>query len=202
MSTVLVGRKAPDFTVAAVMGNNEIVDKFNLHEHIKGKYGVVFFYPLDFTFVCPSELIALDHRMDEFNSRNVEVIAVSIDSHFTHNAYRNTPVNKGGIGQVRYTMAADMTHSICQSYGVEHPVAGVALRGAFIIDTNGVVRSQIVNDLPIGRNIDEIIRTIDAVQYFEEHGEVCPAGWKKGDAGMKASPAGVAAYLSEHSGSL
>lgn len=202
MSTVLVGRKAPDFTVAAVMGNNEIVDKFNLHENIKGKYAVVFFYPLDFTFVCPSELIALDHRMDEFNARNVEVISVSIDSHFTHNAYRNTPVNKGGIGQVRFTMAADMTHSICQSYGVEHPVAGIALRGVFIIDTNGVVRSQIVNDLPIGRNIDEIIRIVDAVQYFEEHGEVCPAGWKKGDAGMKASPAGVAAYLSEHSDSL
>lgn len=202
MSTVLVGRKAPDFTVAAVKGSGEIVDKFNLHEHIKGKYGVVFFYPLDFTFVCPSELIALDHRMDEFSARNVEVIAVSIDSHFTHNAYRNTPVNKGGIGPVHYTMAADMTHSICQSYGVEHPVAGVALRGAFIIDTNGVVRSQTVNDLPIGRNIDEILRTIDAVQYFEEHGEVCPAGWKKGDAGMKASPDGVAEYLAQHSESL
>lgn len=200
--SVLVGRKAPDFTVAAVMGNGEIVDKFNLHDHIKGKYGLVFFYPLDFTFVCPSELIALDHRIDEFKSRNVEVISVSIDSHFTHNAYRNTPVKSGGIGPVRYTMAADMNHSICQSYGIEHPVAGIAFRAAFIIDTNGMVRSQIVNDLPIGRNVDEIIRTIDAVQFFEEHGEVCPAGWKKGDAGMKASPQGVAAYLAEHSDSL
>ncbi|MFT4058180.1 MAG: peroxiredoxin C [Legionella sp.] len=200
--SVLVGRKAPDFTVAAVMGNGEIVDKFNLHEHIKGKYGLVFFYPLDFTFVCPSELIALDHRIDEFKSRNVEVISVSIDSHFTHNAYRNTPVNKGGIGPVRYTMAADITHSICQSYGVEHPAAGIAFRGAFIIDTKGMVRAQIVNDLPIGRNIEEIIRTIDAVQFFEEKGEVCPAGWNKGKAGMKASPEGVAEYLSEYSGDL
>jgi peroxiredoxin 2/4 len=200
--SVLVGRKAPDFTVAAVLGTGEIVEKYNLHEQLKGKYGLVFFYPLDFTFVCPSELIALDHRMDEFKSRNVEVVAVSIDSHFTHNAYRNTPVQNGGIGPVRYTMAADMNHHICQSYGVEHPVAGIAFRGAFIIDTNGMVRSQIVNDLPIGRNIDELLRTIDAVQYFEEHGEVCPAGWKKGDAGMKASPQGVAAYLAEHSDKL
>lgn len=200
--TVLVGRKAPDFTVPAVLGNGEIVDKFNLHDHLKGKYGLVFFYPLDFTFVCPSELIALDHRMNDFNNRGVAVIAVSIDSHFTHNAYRNTPIKNGGIGPVKYTMAADMTHAICQSYGVEHPVAGVAFRGAFIIDKNGVVRSQVVNDLPIGRNIDELIRTIDAIQYFEEHGEVCPAGWKKGDAGMKASPTGVASYLSAHADSL
>jgi peroxiredoxin (alkyl hydroperoxide reductase subunit C) len=200
--SVLVGRKAPDFTVAAVMGDGSIVDKFNLHEQLKGKYGLIFFYPLDFTFVCPSELIALDHRMEVFNSLNVEVIAVSIDSHFTHNAYRNTAVKDGGIGPVTYTMAADMNHSICQSYGVEHPVAGIAFRAAFIIDTNGMVRSQIVNDLPIGRNIDEIIRTIEAVQFIEEHGEVCPAGWKKGDAGMTASPQGVAAYLAEHSDKL
>jgi len=200
--SVLVGRKAPDFTVAAVLGSGEIIDQFNLYEHLNGKYGVVFFYPLDFTFVCPSELIALDHRIEEFKARNVEVVAVSIDSHYTHNAYRNTPVKNGGIGPVRYTMAADMNHSICQSYGIEHPAAGVAFRASFIIDTNGIVRSQIVNDLPIGRNVDEIIRTLDAVQFFEEHGEVCPAGWKKGDAGMKASPQGVAHYLAEHSDSL
>lgn len=200
--SVLVGRKAPDFTVPAVLGTGEIVDKFNLYEQIKGKYAVVFFYPLDFTFVCPTELCALDSRMEEFKSRNVEVISVSIDSHFTHNAYRETPVNKGGIGKVQYTMAADITHSVCQSYGVEHPVDGVAFRAAFIIDTNNMVRSQIVNDLPIGRNIDEIIRTIDAVQFFEEHGDVCPAGWKKGDVGMKATPQGVAEYLNKHSGSL
>lgn len=200
--SVLVGRKAPDFTVPAVLGTGEIVDKFNLHDALKNKYGLVFFYPLDFTFVCPSELIALDHRMDEFKSRDVEVVAVSIDSQFTHNAYRNTSVKEGGIGAVKYTLAADITHSICQSYGVEHPVAGVAFRGAFIIDKNGIVRSQIVNDLPIGRNVDELLRIMDAVQFFEENGEVCPAGWEKGKAGMKASPQGVAEYLSEHSDKL
>lgn len=200
--SVLVGRKAPDFTVPAVLGNGEIVEQYNLHKAIEGKYGVIFFYPLDFTFVCPSELIALNHRMDEFASRNVEVISVSIDSQFTHNAYRNTPVKEGGIGPVKYTMAADTQHMICQSYGVEHPVAGVAFRGAFVIDKDGVVRSQIVNDLPIGRNIEEIIRIVDAVQFFEENGEVCPAGWQKGKPGMKASPEGVADYLSQHSDSL
>ncbi|WP_133130638.1 peroxiredoxin [Legionella yabuuchiae] len=200
--SVLVGRKAPDFTVPAVLGNGEIVEKFNLYEAIKGKYGLIFFYPLDFTFVCPSELIALDHRMDEFKSRNVEVIAVSIDSQFTHNAYRNTSVKEGGIGPVKYTMVADVTHSICQSYGVEHPLAGVAFRGAFVIDKDGNVRSQIVNDLPIGRNVNEILRIVDAVQFFEEQGEVCPAGWEKGKPGMKASPEGVADYLSSHSDKL
>lgn len=200
--SVLVGRKAPDFTVPAVLGTGEIVDKFNFHEYTAGKYTLVFFYPLDFTFVCPSELIALDHRMEEFKMRGVEVIAVSIDSHYTHNAYRNTPTQQGGIGPVKYTLVADMTHAICQAYGVQHPVAGVAFRGAFIIDQNGTVRSQIVNDLPIGRNIDELLRIIDAVQFFEEKGEVCPAGWSKGQAGMKASPQGVAQYLAEHSENL
>jgi peroxiredoxin 2/4 len=200
--SVLVGRQAPDFTVPAVLGNGEIVDKFNLYERIKDKHALVFFYPLDFTFVCPSELIALDHRMEEFQQRGVEVIAVSIDSQFTHNAYRQTSVSQGGIGPVRYTLAADTRHEICKSFGVEHPVAGVALRGAFIIDKQGLVRSQIVNDLPIGRNVDEILRVIDAVQFFEEHGEVCPAGWVKGKAGMKANPQGVADYLSAHADKL
>jgi peroxiredoxin 2/4 len=200
--SVLVGQKAPDFTVPAVLSNGEIVDKFNLYDKINGKYAVVFFYPLDFTFVCPSELIALDNRMEEFKERGVKIIAVSIDSHFTHNAYRNTPIDKGGIGPVKYTLAADITHSICQAYGVEHPDVGVALRGAFIIDKNAKVRSQIVNDLPIGRNIDEIIRIIDAIDFFETNGEVCPAGWKKGDKGMKASPKGVAEYLAEHNAEL
>ena len=200
--TVLVTRQAPDFTVPAVLANGEITDKFNLHSALKGKYGLIFFYPLDFTFVCPSELIALDHRIQEFKDRHVEVIGVSIDSQFTHNAYRNTPVKQGGIGPVKFTLVADVNHGICQSYGVEHPAAGVALRGAFIIDKNGVVRSQIVNDLPIGRNVDELLRLVDAVQFFEENGEVCPAGWSKGKAGMKASPKGVADYLSTHSEEL
>lgn len=193
---MLVGRQAPDFCVSAVLGDGSIVDQFRLHEAIKGKYGLVFFYPLDFTFVCPSELIALDNRMDEFTQRNVEVVAVSIDSQFTHNAWRNTPVNNGGIGQVKYTMAADVGHEICQSYGVEHPEENVAFRGAFIIDKEGVVRAQVVNDLPLGRNIDELVRLVDALQFHEEHGEVCPANWQKGKAGMQASPEGVAKYLS------
>ncbi|MGY0217444.1 peroxiredoxin C [Endozoicomonadaceae bacterium StTr2] len=193
---VLVGKQAPDFTVPAVLGNGEIVDAFTLSEEIRGKYALLFFYPLDFTFVCPSELIALDHRMDSFKERGVEVIGVSIDSHFTHNAWRNTPVDKGGIGPVKYTLAADMTHEICKAYDVESE-GGVAFRGAFLIDKEGNVRSQIVNDLPLGRNMDELIRLVDALQFHEEHGEVCPAGWNKGDKGMTASPDGVAKYLSE-----
>jgi len=198
---VLVGKPAPDFTVAAVRGNGEIVDSLTLSEEIKGKYGLVFFYPLDFTFVCPSELIALDHRMDQFKERNVEVIGVSIDSQFSHNAWRNTPVNEGGIGPVAYTLAADTKHEICQAYDVEAE-GGVAFRGAFIIDKNGVVRSQIVNDLPLGRNMEELLRIIDALQFNEEHGEVCPAGWNKGDKGMDASPDGVATYLTENAKEL
>lgn len=192
---VLVGREAPDFTAAAVLGNSEIVDKYNFKDATKGKYAVVFFYPLDFTFVCPSELIAFDHRLAEFKKRNVEVIGVSIDSHFTHNAWRNTPVNKGGIGPVGYTLVADMNHAICKAYDVETPDGNVAFRGSFLIDKNGIVRHQVVNDLPLGRNVDEMLRTVDALQFTEEHGEVCPAGWKQGDKGMTATPGGVADYL-------
>ena len=199
--SVLVGKQAPDFTVAAVLGNGEIVESFTLSTAIKGKYGLVFFYPLDFTFVCPSELIALDHRIPDFQARNVEVVGVSIDSHFTPNAWRNTPINAGGIGQVKYTLAADITHEICKAYDVE-AAGGVAYRGAFLIDLNGVVRAQIVNDLPLGRSMDELLRLVDALQFTEEHGEVCPANWKKGDKGMTASPEGVAAYLSENASNL
>ena len=200
--SVLVSRKAPDFTAAAVTGAGEIKNKFTLSDALKNKYGLVFFYPLDFTFVCPSELIALNKRINDFKARGIEVVAVSIDSQFTHNKYRNTPIEEGGIGPVGYTMVADTTHSICQAYGVEHPVAGVAFRGAFVIDNNFTVRSQIINDLPIGRNIEELLRIFDAVQFFEEHGEVCPAGWQKGKPGMKDTPDGVKDYLSKHSDSL
>lgn len=200
--SVLVGRKAPDFTCAAVLANGEMTGKFTLSEAIKGKYGLVFFYPLDFTFVCPSELIALHNRMDKFKALGVEVIAVSIDSQFTHNAWRNTPIKDGGIGQVAYTMAADVHHRICQAYGVEHPEAGVAFRAAFVIDKAGVVRAEMVNDLPIGRDIDEIIRIVDAIQHNEAHGEVCPAGWKKGAVAMKASASGVAQYLDANAETL
>jgi len=199
--SVLVGKQAPDFTVPAVLGDGSIVDEFSLSETIKGKYAVVFFYPLDFTFVCPSELIALDHRMDKFKVLGVEVIAVSIDSHFTHNAWRNTDINNGGIGQVKYTMAADIDHGICKAYDVE-TAGGVALRGAFLIDNEGVVRAQNINDLPLGRNIDELVRLVEALQFHEEHGEVCPAGWNKGDKGMNATPEGVAEYLANESDKL
>ncbi|KXJ53691.1 peroxiredoxin [Neptuniibacter pectenicola] len=192
---VLVGKQAPDFTAPAVLGNGEIVDSYTLSEATKGKKAVVFFYPLDFTFVCPSELLAFDHRIEEFKKRNVEVIGVSIDSHFSHNAWRNTAVNDGGIGAVNYTLVADMTHSICKSYDVESE-GGVAFRGSFLIDEDGLVRHQVVNDLPLGRNVDEMLRMVDALAFHQEHGEVCPAGWNQGDKGMVASPEGVASYLS------
>ncbi|MDO3384067.1 peroxiredoxin [Gilvimarinus algae] len=198
---VLVGKQVPDFTAAAVLGNGEIVDEYKLSEAIKGKKAVIFFYPLDFTFVCPSELIAFDNRFDAFQKRGVEVIAVSIDSQFTHSAWRNTPVNEGGIGQVKYTMVADTKHEICQAFDVEAD-AGVAYRGSFLIDEDGVVQHQVVNNLPLGRNVDEMLRMVDALAFHQEHGEVCPAGWQEGDKGMDASAKGVASYLAENSGKL
>ena len=202
MTMVLVTRQAPDFTCAAVLGNGEIVNNFNFKKHINGKAAVLFFYPLDFTFVCPSELIAFDHRYEEFKKRGVEVVGVSIDSEFTHNAWRNTPTENGGIGAVKYALAADVKHDIAKAYGIEHPEAGVALRASFLIDKNGVVRHQIVNDLPLGRNIDEMLRMVDALQFHEEHGEVCPAQWEKGKEGMKDSPEGVAKYLKQNADKL
>ena len=199
---VLVTRQAPDFTSSAVLGNGEIVNNFNFKKHVNGKAAVLFFYPLDFTFVCPSELIAFDHRYEEFKKRGVEVVGVSIDSEFTHNAWRNTPTENGGIGAVKYALAADVKHEIVQAYGIEHPEAGVALRASFLIDKNGVVRHQIVNDLPLGRNIDEMLRMVDALQFHEEHGEVCPAQWEKGKEGMKDNPEGVAKYLKQNADKL
>lgn len=200
--SILVCQKAPDFTAAAVLADGQIKKQYTLSEAISGKYGLVFFYPLDFTFVCPTELIALDHRIDEFKERHVEVIAVSIDSEHTHSAWRNTPIEKGGIGPLRYTLVADIKHEISRAYGVEHPEAGVSLRGAFIIDKEGMVRSMVVNDLPIGRNVDELLRLIDALEFSDKHGDVCPAGWQKGRQAMQASSEGVRAYLSEHSQTL
>ncbi len=199
---VLVTRQAPDFTSSAVLGNGEIVNNFNFKKHINGKAAVLFFYPLDFTFVCPSELIAFDHRYEEFKKRGVEVVGVSIDSEFTHNAWRNTPTENGGIGAVKYALAADVKHEIAKAYGIEHPEEGVALRGSFLIDKNGVVRHQVVNDLPLGRNIDEMLRMVDALQFHEEHGEVCPAQWEKGKEGMKDNPEGVAKYLKQNADKL
>ena len=199
--SVLVGKQAPDFTAVTVMGDGDINEEFNFSDYIKDSYAVLFFYPLDFTFVCPSELIAFDHRIEEFTSRGVKVIGCSIDSQFTHLAWRNTAINDGGIGQVKYPLVADIKHSICQDYDVEH-ADGVAFRGSFLIDKTGMVRHQVVNDLPLGRNIDEMLRMIDALQFTEEHGEVCPAGWHKGEKGMEATPDGVAKYLAEESDKL
>ena len=199
--SVLVGKSAPDFSAAAVMGNNEIESSFNLKKYIGGKYAVIFFYPLDFTFVCPSELIAFDHRHEEFRKRNVEVIGVSIDSQFTHLAWKNTAIENGGIGQVKYPLVADIKHEICKAYDVE-TAGGVAYRGSFLIDRAGLVRHQVVNDLPLGRNIDEMLRMVDALQFTEEFGEVCPAGWSKGKTAMQASGKGVASYLSHHADDL
>ncbi len=199
---MLVTKKAPDFTANAVLGNNEIVDNFNLYENFGEKGTVLFFYPLDFTFVCPSEIIAFDHRLDEFTSRGINVIGCSIDSHFTHLAWKNTPVEKGGIGQVRYPLVADLTKQIARDYDVLLEEAGIALRGSFLIDTDGTIRHAVINDLPLGRNIDEMLRMIDAMLFTNEHGEVCPAGWHKGEEGMKADPNGVAEYLAKHAEEL
>ena len=197
----LVGKRAPDFTCAAVLADGEIVEDFRLSQVLSGKYGLLVFYPLDFTFVCPSELIALDHRIEALRERNCEVIGISIDSQFTHYAWRETPVDRGGIGKLRYTLAADVKHEICRAYEVESE-GGVAFRGAFLIDREGIVRSQIVNDLPLGRNMDELVRLVDALQFHETHGEVCPAGWQKGDSGMTATASGVASYLADNAGKL
>ncbi|MFJ3486446.1 peroxiredoxin [Pseudomonas sp. NPDC090202] len=198
--SVLVNKQAPDFNAAAVLGDGSIVDSFQLSS-LRGKYVVLFFWPLDFTFVCPSEIIAHDNRVAKFRDLGVEVVGVSVDSHFTHAAWRNTPVEKGGIGQVQFTMVADIKHEITRAYGIEHE-DGVALRGSFLIDKAGVVQAQVVNNLPLGRDVDEMVRLVEALQFTEEHGEVCPAGWRPGQKGMKADAAGVADYLAENAKSL
>lgn len=199
--SVLVGKEAPDFTAKAVMPDNSINDKFNLKEYLKGKIGIVFFWPLDFTFVCPSEIIAFDNRVKEFKSRGAEVIGVSVDSHFTHLAWKNTPVDKGGIGNVQFPMVADLTKSIARSYDVLLNDE-IAFRGSFMIDKKGIVRHQVINDLPLGRNVDEAIRMLDALNFVEEHGEVCPANWKRGEEGMKPTGDGVASYLKKHAANI
>lgn len=198
--SVLVAKEAPDFTATAVMPDNSFNEKFSLSD-LRGKYIVLFFYPLDFTFVCPTELLAFDHRLKEFEKRNVQVIGCSVDSHFSHLAWKNTPVDQGGIGNVQYPLVADLTKSIARDYDVLLD-DGVALRGSFLIDRDGVVRHQVVNDLPLGRNIDEMLRMVEALQYTEEHGEVCPAGWQEGAAAMDPTPEGVASYLAKEADEL
>ena len=191
----LVAKEAPNFKAQAVLDKN-LIQELELSSY-KGKYVVLFFYPLDFTFVCPSEIIAFDRKLDNFREKNAEVIGVSVDSQYTHYAWKNTPVEKGGIGQVRYPLVADLDKSIARSYGVLLDES-VALRGLFLIDKEGVVRHELVNDLPLGRNVDEALRMLDALQFVEKHGEVCPANWHEGEEGMKPDAAGVADYLAKH----
>jgi len=198
---MLVTKKAPDFTAAAVLEDGKIVEDFNLYKNFGEKGTVLFFYPLDFTFVCPSEIIAFSHRIDEFKSRGINVIGVSVDSQFSHFAWRETPVEKGGIGRVKYPLVADLSKQISKDYDVLLD-GGVALRGSFLIDKDGTIRHAVINDLPLGRNIDEMIRMVDAMLFTNEHGEVCPAGWEKGKEGMKADAEGVADYLAKHESEL
>lgn len=198
---MIVTNKAVDFTATAVLGNNEIVEDFNLYKNIGEKGAVVFFYPKDFTFVCPSEIIAFDHRYQDFKSKGIEVIGVSCDSEFTHLAWKNTPVNAGGIGKVQFPLVSDITKDIARSFDVLFGNA-VALRGSFLLDKDGTVRHAVINDLPLGRNIDEMLRMVDTMLFTNEQGEVCPAGWHKGDAGMKADPKGVADYLGKNASKL
>ena len=198
---MLVTKKAPDFTATAVDEQGQIVEGFNLYDNFGEKGTVLFFYPLDFTFVCPSEIIAFSHRIEEFKSRGIKVIGVSVDSQFSHFAWRETPVEKGGIGRIDYPLVADLSKQIAKDYDVLLD-GGVALRGSFLIDTDGTIRHAVINDLPLGRNIDEMLRMIDAMHYTNEHGEVCPAGWQKGDEGMKPSTDGVAQYLEKHADEL
>jgi len=198
---MLVTNQAPDFTATAVLADGSIVEDFKLSENYGEKGTVVFFYPLDFTFVCPSEIIAFSHRYNEFQERGVNVIGISVDSQFSHFAWRETPVEKGGIGRINFPLVADLTKNIARDYDVLLNDA-VALRGSFLIDDKGIVRHAVVNDLPLGRNVDEMLRMIDAQQFTDEFGEVCPAGWQKGDEAMKPDAEGVAEYLAKHESEL
>ena len=198
---MLVTKKAPDFTAAAVLANGEIVEDFNLYKNIGENGAVLFFYPLDFTFVCPSEIIAFSHRAKEFTDRGVNIIGCSVDSQFSHFAWRETPVEEGGIGRVNFPLVADLTKQIARDYDVLLDDS-VALRGSFLIDKDGTIRHAVINDLPLGRNVDEMLRMVDAMIYTNEHGEVCPAGWTKGDEAMKPDSKGVAEYLAKHAEEL
>jgi len=195
--SVLVSQAAPEFSAPAVLPDGTIKEDFKLSD-LRGKYVVLFFYPLDFTFVCPTEIIAHDNRIEKFNERGVEVIGVSVDSEYSHFSWRNTPVDKGGIGQIRFPLVADVKHEIARAFGIEHPTKGIALRASFLIDKAGVVQHQVVNNLDLGRDVDEMLRVVDALQFTEQYGEVCPAGWIKGREGLKATSNGVAEFLSSH----
>lgn len=192
--TVFIGKAAPDFTAKAVMPDDSIDNNFNLKQYLKGNKGIVFFYPLDFTFVCPSEIIAFNNRLGEFNTRNTRILAVSVDSHFSHHAWKSTPVSKGGIGSVQFPLVSDLNKQISIAYNVLNDDT-ISFRGTFLIDENFNIRHYLVNDLPLGRNVDETLRMIDALDYHNAHGEVCPAGWQKGSEGIKPTHKGVSDYL-------
>lgn len=208
---VLVGKKAPLFEADAVVNGGEFVEKFSLEQYIGKKHVVFFFYPLDFTFVCPTEIIAFQDKIEEFEKRNVAVVGCSIDSKFSHWAWLNTPKDQGGIKGVKFPLVSDLSKTIAENYDVlageydynedgemEFDGEAVAYRGLFLIDKQGVVRHQVVNDLPLGRSVVEALRMVDALQFFEENGEVCPADWHAGDDAMVADAEGVAKYLSKH----
>jgi len=207
----IIGKKAPKFTAKAVINGNEIVEGFSLEQFLGKKEVLFFFYPLDFTFVCPTELLAFQEKIEEFEKRNVAVVGCSVDSEFSHWAWLQTDKNNGGIKGVKYPIVADLSKTISENYGVlagefEYNEKGevsfigapVAYRGLFLIDKNGVIRHSVVNDLPLGRNVEEALRMVDALQHFEEHGEVCPANWSEGKDAMKATQEGVSDYLSSH----
>ncbi len=193
--TSLVTKQAPDFKATAVMEDGSFQD-ISLSDY-KGKYVMLFFYPMDFTFVCPTEILAFNKKVSTFQEKNVQLLGVSIDSKHTHGAWRRTPLENGGIGEINYPLIADITKNIARDYGVLLNES-IALRGLFLIDTQGVVRHSTINDLPLGRNVDEALRMVDALQFHEAHGEVCPANWNKGEDTMKETPDSVAAYLSKH----
>jgi peroxiredoxin (alkyl hydroperoxide reductase subunit C) len=196
MSEARVQQEAPEFTAQAVMPDGSFKE-IKLADY-RGKYVALFFYPLDFTFVCPTELIALSEKIGEFQERNAEVLAISIDSHFSHAAWRSTPREQGGVGELQYPLISDLDKSIARQYGVLLEKPGIALRGLFLLDKKGVLKHITINDLPIGRNVDEILRVLDAIQFSEEHGEVCPANWQKGKEGMKPDKSGLQSYSKKH----
>lgn len=191
----LVTKQAPDFTAQAVMPDNQFAE-IKLSDY-RGKYVILFFYPLDFTFVCPSEIIAFNKALERFKAKNTEVVGVSVDSHFTHWAWKNTPEKEGGIGNIQYPLVSDLNKSISRNYGVLVDDS-VALRGLFLIDKEGIIRHAVINDLSLGRSVDEALRIVSALQFTEKHGDVCPANWQEGEEAMKPTAEGVAAYLAKH----
>lgn len=195
---ILVTHPAPDFQASAILHDGKIIDNFKLSKYIKNNAAVIFFWPMDFTFVCPSEIIAFNQFYTEFKTRNVHIIGISCDSVFAHHTWRNIPISEGGIGKIQYTMVSDIKRDIQKSYGIEHPHLGVALRASFLIDTMGIIRHQVVNDLPLGRNVKEMLRMIDSLQFHEKNGLVCPAQWEKGKEAIEPSLTGIVKYLNKN----